>query len=63
MSQLNEVKDRVARLHGFRNWEHVREHDRKGLFEPSVLEEIYDEVTWTFIAERSKKLKPSLLSS
>jgi len=61
MSELDEVKDRVARQHGFKDWQHVRDHDRKGLFESDVLERIYDNVTWTFVSERAKQSSRSAL--
>ncbi|GGH24848.1 hypothetical protein FAZ19_16130 [Sphingobacterium alkalisoli] len=48
MYTLLEVKDQIAKQRGFNNWQHIEEHDYKGLFNPAVLQSINDQVTWTY---------------
>ena len=57
MNCISEVKDNVARQRGFNNWNHLEEHDRRGLFEASILQDINDQVTMVYSQQFVEVLK------
>lgn len=48
MESFLEVKDDVARQRGFNNWTQLEQHEQKGLFESSILQDINDQVATTY---------------